>query len=399
MQQRVPAPTAPPTSSSTRGANSALRPCLLCALGVIIAVISGYFAIGAGWAAGPSAAGEAPPYSPSPSGSPWPPASPSGSSSPLRLPTLSPTPSLPIVRRLWRGLAGNPLGTLVGITALEVLVSQNGARSWSAAPSLPPAAWTSVAASANGRAFVVVAAGGEAYSSSDGGASWAAVAPLLALALPWTDVEFSPTGAGVAVASWANATSGGAYKSADGGVTWAALKCPPARYSAAAIDDSGRVVFLGALGSQRLRVSRDGGATFEELPDFPGDWSDISTSADAKYTYGVREADSDLTSNDYGAVWRAGGASIFARYVVATPDGYALRLAAEASVPAPRGDVGGRIFASLNWTAWTWVSQQRFWTGLAVASSGKAAVAVAYNDTAYGADPFSITSQTWEARA
>ena len=154
-----------------------------------------------------------------------------------------------------------------------------------------------------------------------------------------------------------------------------------------------------ATSSQRLRVSRDGGATCAAVADFPGDWSDIHTSADAKYTYAVREADSDITSSDYAAAWRAGGASIYARYVVATPDGYALRLAAEASVPAPRGDVGGRIFASLNWTAWTAVSQQRFWAGLAVAPSGRAAVAVAYNDTAYGADPFSAASQTWEAMA
>ena len=304
-------------------------------------------------------------------------------------------------------MAGNPLGTLVGITNPSngslfggaVLVSQTGARSWSAASSLPSAAWTSVAASANGRSFVVVAAGGQVYSSPDGGASWAAVAPLLALSVPWTDVEFAPTRASVAVASWANATTGGAYRTLDGGATWAALQCAPARYSAAAIDDSGQLVFLGALGSQRLRLSRDGGATCEAVADFPGEWSDISTSADAKYTYAVREADSDITSNDYAAVWRAGGASIFAKFVVATPDGYALRLAAEAAVPAPGGDVGGRIFASANWTGWRGVSQQRFWTGLAVAPSGLAAVAVAHDDTAYGADPLSTLTQAWEARA
>ena len=280
-------------------------------------------------------------------------------------------------------------------------MSLTGAKSWTLA-TLPPAAWTAVSVSAGGFHSVVVARGGQVYHSLDGGSSWGSVDALRALNLPWTDVEYAPSNWSVAVASWANATSGGAFRTTDGGANWVPLGCKPLPYATVATDDSGSVIVLGPGVEQGdfLLMSRDGGASFAVATYFfPGVWTDLTVSSDAKLFYAVRKSDSDITSVDGGLTWQAGGASTFATTMVATANGYTLRLAAE---PFAVGNSGGRIFASVNWTEWRVISQPKFWRGLALSPSGNSAVAVAFGDTSFAtvSSPLNKSqSQSWTPRA
>ena len=256
-------------------------------------------------------------------------------------------------------------GNLSGGVFADVWTARDAARSWRA-----------VASSSDGTRLVAAAAGGQLYTSSDGGATWTARDANR----DWSSVASSADGSRLA----ATDAGGQIYISVDAGVTWAARDANRAWQSIASSADGTQLAAV--VDGGRIYTSADGGATWTAR-ESARLWTSVASSADGTRLVALAHAGQIYTSSDAGASWTARESVRNWNAVASSADG--ARLVAVVA--------GGRIYTSVDAGAsWTARELDRGWRAVASSADGTRLVAALMGGAVYTSND---SGATWMARA
>ena len=260
----------------------------------------------------------------------------------------------------------------------QSIVGFNGSTGaiWNAGASVANRGWQAVASSADGLKLVAAdylgpaSAGGQIYTSIDGGASWT---PRGSNHF-WFAVASSADGVKlVAVDSvGTNFTGGQIYTSTDSGVTWTARETNRFWGAVASSTDGVKLVAVDYFGSSftggQIYTSTDSGVTWTPR-NSNRYWNAVASSADGVKLVAAVDSGQIYTSTDSGVNWTARATSSAWQSLASSTDGVNL-------VAVVRG---GQIFTSINsGVAWTARETNRYWYATASSANGTNLVAVDY---------------------
>lgn len=234
--------------------------------------------------------------------------------------------------------------------------------------------WSGLASSADGARLVAVAAGGELYTSSDTGGTWA----QRLVGQAWSGVASSTDGFTLT----AVANGGAIFRSTDGGDTWSDDGSARAWSSVASSADGSRLVATAYLG--QIWTSADGGATWTARESNRA-WRAVASSADGRVLVAGTNGAQLYVSTDYGVNWTARASGQFWWAVAASADGHTLYATVDT----------GAVWVSTD-SGITWDAQDvsRAWRGIAASGDGRFAVAAVSGGRMYES---SDSGQTWRA--
>lgn len=246
--------------------------------------------------------------------------------------------------------------------------------------------WHPVAMSGDGRMMMAGEQFGPLYLSTDGGATWNAVAgsPMG----NWISIAISENGTHVLAADRATGSNGTLYLSDDAGATWRALTGAGAYpWVQATVSYDGRR--LAAIESDpvmggRVRTSEDGGTTWIAR-ESTGPWSALAANQSgttllaAQNGRGTPSGDGYTSiSYDGGATWYSNNGSGVWSAVALSFDGQS-RMRAAAPLSGP-----GQLQVSTNrGQSWTVKSDVRAWTSVAMNEQGDFFIAAAQGSPIY----------------
>ena len=315
--------------------------------------------------------------------------------------TLPPAPAVGDIVRVtatstsgwqWMTNAGQQIVSFVGATGAV----------FSAGASVANRGWQSIASSADGLKLVAAdylgpaSAGGQIYTSTDGGASWTPRGNSHF----WFAVASSTDGTKlVAVDSVGTNSNGGQiYTSTDSGVTWTARETNRFWGGVASSADGVKLVavdyFGPAFNGGVIYTSTDSGATWtQRMTDASRYWTTVASSADGVRLVAAVDGGKIYTSSDSGVTWALRTNPFAWQSVASSADGTNL-------VAAVRG---GQLYTSTNaGTNWTARETSRYWYSVASSANGVKLFAVDYLGAAFGGGQIytSIDSGvTWVPRA
>ena len=271
---------------------------------------------------------------------------------------------------------------------------------WSAGASVANRGWQAVASSADGLKLVAAdylgpaSAGGQIYTSIDGGASWT---PRGSNHF-WFAVASSTDGVKlVAVDSVGTNFNGGQiYTSTDSGVTWTARETNRFWGGIASSADGVKLMAVDYFGVSftggKIYTSTDSGVTWTPR-NTNRYWNAVASSADGVKLVAAADSGQIYTSTDSGVNWTARATSSAWQSLASSTDGVNL-------VAAVRG---GQIFTSINsGVAWTARETNRYWYAVASSTNGTKLAAVDYlGPTFSGGQIYTSTDAgaTWTPRA
>ena len=283
----------------------------------------------------------------------------------------------------------------------QSIVGFNGSTGaiWNAGASVANRGWQAVASSADGLKLVAAdylgpaSAGGQIYTSIDGGASWT---PRGSNHF-WFAVASSADGVKlVAVDSVGTNFNGGQiYTSTDSGVTWTARETNRFWGAVASSSDGVKLVAVDYFGSSftggKIYTSTDSGVTWTPR-NSNRYWNAVASSADGVKLVAAVDSGQIYTSTDSGVNWTARATSSAWQSLASSTDGVNL-------VAAVRG---GQIFTSINsGVAWTARETNRYWYATASSANGTNLAAVDYlGPTFSGGQIYTSTDAgvTWTPR-
>ena len=287
-------------------------------------------------------------------------------------------PAAPAVGDIVRVTSANATGWQWVTNAGQSIVGFNGSTGavWSAGTSAANRGWQSVASSADGLKLVAAdylgpaSAGGQLYTSTDGGASWTPRGNNHF----WFAVASSADGVKlVAVDSvGSNFTGGQIYTSTDSGVTWVARESNRFWGGVASSADGVKLVAVDYFGASftggKIYTSTDSGVTWTARQSNRY-WNAVASSADGVKLVAAADSGQIYTSTDSGVNWTARATTSAWQSLASSSDGVNL-------VAVVRG---GQIFTSVNsGVAWTARESNRYWYSVASSASGLNLVAVDY---------------------
>ena len=287
-------------------------------------------------------------------------------------------PAAPAVGDIVRVTSANASGWQWMTNVGQSIVGFNGTTGgvWSAGATAANRGWQSVASSADGLKLVAAdylgpaSAGGQLYTSTDGGASWTPRGNNHF----WFAVASSADGVKlVAVDSvGTNFTGGQIYTSTDSGVTWVARESNRFWGAVASSTDGVKLVAIDYFGASftggKIYTSTDSGVTWTARQS-DRYWNAVASSADGVKLVAAADSGQIYTSTDSGVTWTARASSSAWQSLASSSDGVNL-------VAAVRG---GQLFTSVNsGVAWTARETNRYWYSVAASANGTNLVAVDY---------------------
>lgn len=232
----------------------------------------------------------------------------------------------------------------------------------------PTAAWTAVAASADGVRLAAASASGDLYTSTDQGLTWT----LRLTGLTWSGVASSSDGLRL-IAS----TNGGAlYSSTDGGLTWGNDGSSRAWTAVTSSADGLRLTATAYLG--QIWTSADGGASWTAR-DSNRAWRAVASSGDGRVQVAGTNGSQLYVSTDYGVTWTARASGQFWWSVAVSADGRRMYATVDTGNLWKSEDFG---------TTWEVADLARVWRGIATSSDGRFVVAGTSGGRIYQSDDF-----------
>ena len=311
-------------------------------------------------------------------------------------------PAAPGVGDIVRVTSANATGWQWMTNAGQSIVGFQGSTGavWSAGTSAANRGWQSVASSADGLKLVAAdylgpaSAGGQIYTSTDGGAAWAPRGNNHF----WFAVASSADGVKlVAVDSvGTNFTGGQIYTSSDSGVTWVARENNRFWGGVASSTDGVKLVAIDYFGASftggKIYTSTDSGVTWTARQS-DRYWNAVASSADGVKLVAAADSGQIYTSTDSGVTWTARATSSAWQSLASSADGVNL-------VAAVRG---GQLFTSTNsGVAWTARETNRYWYCVASSANGTNLAAVDYLGPTFSGGRIYTSSDagvTWTPRA
>jgi hypothetical protein len=203
--------------------------------------------------------------------------------------------------------------------------------------SAPLAGWNASAASADGKKLFAAMFGGQIYSSTNSGATWA---PTTAPIADWYAVGASTDGskvvAGVGGSVTVPSSVGSIYISSDSGKTWQKTSSPINNWAYVACSADGTKI-VGVVYEGRIFTSRDSGLTWVTTSAPVNAWVGAASSADGTTLVGIPNGNQVYISRDSGTNWTSSSILNGALWAAAcSADGTRI-LVADDGVPPPGG--------------------------------------------------------------
>lgn len=273
----------------------------------------------------------------------------------------------------WNPLATNAAGgTIFAGAGTTISLSSDGGFSWAPSLTEPGIDWRGIATSADASKVVAVGTSNAVRTSSDGGLTWSTPAGMSGISGTWERVGMSDDGATILLAG--DGGGGSVYLSKDGGATFTQVPGVPAGGSwvSASVSADGTKLIANqnaTVNQNAVIVSIDGGATWTQVAA-PAGMHNSAVSADGSTLVGITHQGTDNTvyvSRNNGATWTASNLVI--------PAGNLLRVAVSGDGKTIGASTyGGQTWLSVNGGAsWVGNGNNQLWYGLAVSRDGRRA--------------------------
>ncbi len=238
------------------------------------------------------------------------------------------------------------------------------------APQTTPAAFGSMASSADG-SKIIACGGGLLYTSADYGQTWTAHDTNRG----WISVASSPDGTKLIASTYGSYL----YTSSDSGLTWTNRESQRQWYGVASSADGTKLV--GAVHPGQIYTSSNSGSNWTARATSQS-WQGVASSADGTKLIATTYPGQLYTSTDSGTNWTAREISRNWGWPASSADGTKLVV----------GGFPGQVYTSTD-SGVTWVAREssRSWTGTACSSDGSRVVLVSSGGQIYSSTDSGVT--------